>query len=78
MHYLDAVELVYLESWIFEEDLNIIYLLVSNKNFEKKIQNRCFRAQNLLQGIVIKTSYGTWVSRLGLGSFVDINIFVIK
>ena len=31
MHYLDAVELVYLESWIFEEDLNIIYLLVLAK-----------------------------------------------
>ena len=31
MQYLDAVELVYLESWIFEEDLNIIYLLVLAK-----------------------------------------------
>ena len=32
------------------------------------------RAQNLRQGIVIKTR----VSRMGLGSFVDITIFVVK
>ena len=36
------------------------------------------RAQNLRQGIVMKTSFGTQVSQIGLGSFVDINIFVIK
>ena len=35
-------------------------------------------AQNLRQGIVIKTSFETQVSRMGLGSFVDINIFVLK
>ena len=32
-------------------------------------------AQNLRQGIVMKTSFGTRVSRMRLGSFVDINIF---
>ena len=37
-----------------------------------------YRAQNLRQGIVIKTSFETQVSRMGLGSFVDINIFVLK
>ena len=36
------------------------------------------QAQNLRQGIVIKTSFETQVSRMGLGSFVDINIFVLK
>ena len=36
------------------------------------------RAQNLRQGIVLKTSFETRVSRMGLGSFVDINIFVMK
>ena len=36
------------------------------------------RAQNLRQGIVLETSFGTLVSRMGLGSFVDINIFVMK
>ena len=35
-------------------------------------------AQNLRQGIVIKTSFETRVSQMGLGSFVDINIFVMK
>ena len=35
-------------------------------------------AQNLRQGIVMKTSFGTRASRMGLGSFVDINIFVLK
>ena len=33
-------------------------------------------AQNLRQGIVMKTSFGTRVSRMGLGSFVDINTFL--
>ena len=33
------------------------------------------RAQNLRQGIVMKTSFGTQISRMGLGSFMDINIF---
>ena len=36
------------------------------------------RAQNLRQGIVLKTSFKTRVSRMGLGSFVNVNIFVIK
>ena len=36
------------------------------------------RAQNLRQGIVMKTSFETRVSQMGLGSFVDINMFVIK
>ena len=36
------------------------------------------RAQNLRQGIVMKTSFETRVSRMGSGSFVDINIFVMK
>jgi len=35
-------------------------------------------AQNFRQGIVMKTSFGTRVSQMGLGSFVDINIFVMK
>ena len=33
---------------------------------------------NLRQGIVMKTSFGTQVSRMCLGSFEDINIFVMK
>ena len=36
------------------------------------------RGQNLRQGIVMKTSFKTRVSRMGLGSFVDINFFVMK
>ena len=35
-------------------------------------------AQNLREGIVMKTSCKTRVSRMGLGSFVNINIFVMK
>jgi len=35
-------------------------------------------AQNLRQGIVKKTSFKTRVSRMGLHSFVNINIFVMK
>ena len=35
-------------------------------------------AQNLRQGIVMKTSFKTRVSRMGLGSYVIINIFVMK
>ena len=34
--------------------------------------------QNLRQGIVMKTSFKTRVSRMGLGSFVDIIIFEMK
>ena len=37
-----------------------------------------YRDQNLRQGIVLKTSFKTRVSRMGLGSFVNINIFVMK
>jgi len=37
-----------------------------------------FRAQNLRQGIIVKTSFETRVSRMGLGSFVNINISVLK
>ena len=33
-------------------------------------------AQNLRQGIVMKTSFKTRVSRMGLGSFVNINLFL--
>jgi hypothetical protein len=36
------------------------------------------RAQNLWQGIIMKTSFKTRVSWMGLGSFVDINLFVMK
>ena len=36
------------------------------------------RAQNLRQGIVMKTSFGTRVSQMGLPSFVDIDIFDLK
>ena len=43
-----------------------------------KITFRPNRAQNLGQGIIMKTSFETRVLRMGLGSFVDINIFVIK
>ena len=35
-------------------------------------------AQNLRQGIVMTTSFETRVSQMGLGSFVDFNIFVVK
>ena len=35
-------------------------------------------AQNLRQGIVMKTSFESRRARMGLGSFVDINIFVMK
>ena len=37
-----------------------------------------YRAQNLRQGIVMKTRFKTRVLRMGLGSFVDINIFVYE
>ena len=36
------------------------------------------RAQNLKQGNILKTSFKTWVSRMGLGRVVNINIFVMK
>ena len=36
------------------------------------------RAQKLRQGIVMKTSFKTQVLRMGLSSFVDIDIFVMK
>ena len=36
------------------------------------------RAQNLRQGIIMKTSFKTRVLRMGFGSFVGINILVIK
>ena len=35
------------------------------------------RAQNLRQGILLKTSFKTRVSRMGSGSFVDMNSFVV-
>ena len=35
-------------------------------------------AQNLRQGIIMKTSFKTRVLRMRLGSFVDINILVMK
>ena len=35
-------------------------------------------AQNLRYGIVMKTTFETRVLRMGLGSFVNINIFVMK
>jgi len=35
-------------------------------------------AQNLWQGIVMKNSLNTRVSRMGVGSFVNIKIFVMK
>ena len=37
-----------------------------------------YRAQNLRQSIVLKTSFVTRVSQMGLTSFVDIDIFVLK
>ena len=37
-----------------------------------------FRAQNLRQGIAVKTSFRTRVLRMRLGSFVDINIYFMK
>ena len=43
-----------------------------------KIHKFYYRAQNLRQGIVMKTSFGTRVSQMGLPSFVDIDIFVLK
>ena len=45
----------------------------------KELYNfKLYRAQNLRQGIVMKTSFETRVAWMGLGSFVDINIFVMK
>ena len=41
-------------------------------------QSADIRAQNLKQGIVMKTGFGTGVLRMGLGSFADINICVMK
>ena len=42
------------------------------------LKGNVYRAQNLRQGIIMKTSFKTWVLRMGLGSFVDINILVMK
>ncbi len=36
------------------------------------------RAQNLRQGIVIKTGFGTWVSQIKLGSFVGIYYMIFN
>ena len=44
-------------------------------SFNHTLLNFGLWAQNLRLGIVMKTSYETRVSRMGLGSFVDINIF---
>ena len=49
---------------------------MQRKLFQKCTHLLHCRAQNLRQGIVIKTSFKTRVLRMGLGSFVDINIFV--
>ena len=35
-------------------------------------------AQNLKQSNILKTSFKIWVSRMGLGRVVNINIFVMK
>ena len=42
------------------------------------LMDSLYRAQTLRQGIVMKTSFETRVSCMGLGSFVDINIFVYE
>ena len=51
-------------------------LLMYTKTFSVHI--RGIWAQNFRQGIVLKTSFKAWVSQMGLGSFVNINIFVMK
>ena len=50
----------------------------SRVSFNDTLLNFGLRAQNLRQGIVMKTSFKTRVLRMGLGSFVDINIFVMN
>ena len=42
------------------------------------VLSRFARAQNLRHGIVIKTSFKPRVTRMGLGSFGNINIFLMK
>ena len=65
-----------LSLWLFSIDV------YAGKIWSKYIPKSKFKtnswAQNLRQGIIIKTSFGIWVSRMGLGSFVDFNIFVMK
>ena len=50
----------------------------SHRPSQPKFVDKTCRAQNLRYGIVLKTSFRTRVSRMGLDSFVDINICVMK
>ena len=54
--------------YMYSNELFLIYIYISSN----------FRAQNLRQDIVVKTSFRTRVLRMRLGSFVDINILVMK
>ena len=56
--------------------LTMQYGIITNTTVQFNCKH-CW-AQNLRQGIVMKTSFKTRVSRMGLGSFVNINIFVMK
>ena len=55
--------------------LVLLSTTVCSQNINKPYENR---AHNLRQGIVIKTSSKTRVLWTGVGSFVKINIFVMK
>ena len=48
------------------------------KGYNKKYIPMALRAQNLRQGIVIKTGFGTWVSQIKLGSFVGIYYLIFN
>ena len=53
----------------------------SNVGFQDKFNctnNLTFQSPKFKTGYRLKTSFETRVSRMGLGSFVDINIFVMN
>ena len=60
--------------YLYTIELSYLWFVPQSKN-QKEVERP--RAQNLRQGIVMKTSLGTQVSRMGLGSFVDIDNFVM-
>ena len=62
----------------YQTKLNWFFVNKQDRQYHAVHMYTTDRAQNLKQGIVMKTSFETRVSRMGLGSFVDINIFVMK
>ena len=70
-----CTQITVMSSVLFIQTNLKIFSAIINESLQHR---KIYRAQNLRQSIVLKTSIGTRVSLMGLGSFVDINIFVMK